>query len=106
MAWELRSGRRYMYRSVRHGHRVRKVYLGAGEAAEQAARIDAAKRAKRSKEKGELAALQVKLNAVDQLTAEAQRGINLLAEAALFAHGFHQHHGEWRRRRNVDLSSG
>lgn len=106
MAWELRSGRRYMYRSVRHGHRVRKVYLGAGEAAQRAAEKDAAMRAKRAADQVELAAFQAELASVDHLTAEIQQGVDLLAEAALFAHGFHQHHGEWRRRRDVDLSSG
>jgi hypothetical protein len=46
MGWETRKGskRKFYYRKVRVGGRVRSVYCGAGEAGERAAREDAERR--------------------------------------------------------------
>lgn len=44
MGWEMRAGKRCYYRKVREGSRVRSVYCGSGERAEQAAREDEARR--------------------------------------------------------------
>ena len=45
MSWLKRRGRRYYYRSVRRGDRVANVYLGRGQAAQQAAQVDALRHA-------------------------------------------------------------
>src|SRR5947209_2684518 len=45
VAWDVRGGGRYYYRSVRHGDKVRRVYVGTGPAAEAAAEYDALARA-------------------------------------------------------------
>lgn len=102
MAWELRSGRWYFYRSKRLGGEVSKIYLGAGEVARQAAKKDAAKKAKMAADRAELMKFQSTLADVDHLAAEVDQGVDLLTEGALLASGFHNHRGEWRCRRNVD----
>lgn len=99
MAWETRKGRQYYYRSKLAGNTVRKVYLVARNVAEQAAENDAAAKAKWAAGQAELVELQAKLASVDQLTAEAQRGVDLLTERCLLALGFHEHHGQWRKAR-------
>ena len=70
MAWEERRGSRYYYRSVRVGERVRKEYVGAGEAAELAAP-----------------------------GAELCEMVGVLARAELVVAGYHRHKGQWRFRR-------
>jgi hypothetical protein len=102
MAWETRRRSRYFYRSKRVGTHVRKVYLGGGQIAQQAAEKDAAAKAKQAAQKVELAELQVKLSSVDQLAAEVETGVGLLLEGSLLAMGFHEHKGQWWRRRDVD----
>src|SRR4051794_6742884 len=45
--WDRRGNRWYYYRGQRQGGRVRRVYVGRGPAAEQAAAQDAARKAQR-----------------------------------------------------------
>jgi hypothetical protein len=101
MAWESRHGRtkRFYYRSKRVGGQVRKVYLGRGEVAVQAAAKDAAAKAKRAAEKAELARYWAAIDEMRQLAAEIERGVDQLTEATLLLLGFHQHHGQWRQYR-------
>lgn len=106
MAWELRGKKRVYYRSRRVGNRVHRLYLGGGEAARHAAEKDAAKRAKRAQDQAEVAALQAAVVSVDRLMADLHTGLTVLTEAALLVQGFRQHHGQWRRRRDVDKASG
>ncbi len=101
MPWARRHGRRYYYRSVRTGSRVRNVYLGSGPEAEAAAAeverrkhdrvaARAATRAERDRFEEGLSFLQALSSLVD-----------LLLLAALYAEGFRRHRrGEWRRRRH------
>ncbi len=88
--------KRFYYRSKRVGSQVRKVYLGSGGVAAEAATKDAAAKAKRAAEKRELADYQAALNSVLQLAEELKRGVNQLMEATLLSMGFHQHRGQWR----------
>lgn len=103
MGWQTRGnrGRRFYYRSERVGQQVRKVYLGRGEAAWQAAAEDAATKAKRAADRAALAEVQAKLAALDQLVDETGHGVNVLVEATLAAMEFHCHRGQWRRRMDV-----
>ena len=93
MGWD--KGR-YYTRSRKVNGRVVREYLGTGEAAEQAARLDASARQGREArraERDELAALDASL---DDLAEET----DLLARAVLAAAGYRRHHrGEWRRKR-------
>ena len=106
VAWELRNKRRYFYRGVRRDGKVAKVCLGAGDAARHAAEKDAAKQAKRAQDQAEVAAIQAAVVGVDQLMADVHEGLAVLTEAALLVQGFHQHHGQWRRCRDVDKTLG
>ena len=103
MGWHARGvGRRryYFYLTVRVDREVRKLYLGAGEAAKRAAEQVAAAQFKRVADHAELAALQMKLAGVDQVVAEVEHGVGLLTEATLLAQGFREHRGQWRLRRD------
>jgi hypothetical protein len=102
MAWERRRrGGSYYYRSVRDGERVRKEYVGAGEAAEAIASADAAARRveeeKRREEREELERL-TDLAAPVLKTDEAA---GELVRAALVDAGFRRHNGQWRMRRDA-----
>ncbi len=100
MGWERHRKKDFYYRSARVGNQVRKVYLGSGEIARQAAKKDAAKRAKRAADSTELAEFEAKLAGVDQLAAEVGTGVGLLVEGTLLAMGFRDHRGQWRLRRD------
>ena len=102
MAWEARgkTQHRFYYRSQRVGRSVRKVYLGSGDVAKQAAEKDAAAKAQRAAQTVELTELQATLAGLDQTAAEVEMGVDLLTEAALLSMGFHQHRGQWREYRN------
>ena len=96
MGWDKRG---YYYRSQRCGTSVKRVYLGAGAEAHRAAAQDAAARAQKAAETAELACLQARVEAVEQLDAAAHHSLSLLLEATLLAEGWHLHRGQWRRRR-------
>jgi len=96
MSWERRKGSSYYYRGAREGKRVRKVYLGGGPEAVEAARVDAERRAQEQAERMERAEAE-QLNAqMDQLCRLVQR----LMSVVLYSEGFHRHdRGAWRKRR-------
>jgi hypothetical protein len=79
--------------------RVGKEYVGCGPAAEQIAKADAEARARREADRTEARRAQSVLEPLDDLAAELDRGVNLLATATLLAGGLHQHKGTWRKRR-------
>ncbi|SRR5579884_1263901 len=94
MGWD--KGSRYYTRSRRLNGRVIRQYLGTGEAAEQAARLDASARQEREDRR----AVRAELATLDASLAELAKHMDLLARAALVAAGYRQHHrGAWRRRR-------
>ena len=96
MSWERRKGRDYYYRGIREGKRVRKVYLGGGSEAVEAARVDAERRAHEQAERTERADVEQLDAQVDQMCRAVQR----LMAAVLYSAGFHQHaRGAWRKRR-------
>jgi hypothetical protein len=100
MAWEQRNGSRYFYRSVRERDgKVRKVYGGARleGAAEERRMIEAAQ--KRQQDAAAALERETQLAHLDQLMDELEAGTNHIYEEELHAHGFHNHKGQWRRRR-------
>jgi len=99
MAWEERSGSRYYYRSVREGKRVRKEYVGAGEAAELAAHADDTLRSVRELEAAEGRAEVERLAELAAPVAQLCEMAEILARAELVASGYHRHKGQWRFRR-------
>jgi len=99
MAWETRRGKgRYYTRSRRIGRRVIREYVpkALAELAAEADRRDRlareAERAKWRDERAQLTTIDEELDELDQVCVS-------LAKGALLVSGYHQHKGEWRRRR-------
>ena len=102
MSWETRNGqgRRYYTRSRREGGKIVREYLGIRKIAAIAARMDALERQKRELEAAAQRQLEAEEDALDAAVAAACHSIELLAQAALIAAGYRQHHrGEWRKTR-------
>ena len=101
MAWELRHGRkRYFYKSVRVGGAVKKIYLGAGPAATEQARLVSERQHQREADRATLAADKARVVAADRITDELLNVASVLFESILLAAGLRRHRGEWRRTRN------
>ena len=100
MGWETRKGRgRYYTRSRRVNGRVIREYVGCGGLAEALASLDALDRLERE---------EARILRREELAEWDEIGDELIAlgrvskvavAAALQEHGFHQHKGQWRRKR-------
>lgn len=100
MAWELRGGQRYYYRSVRVGTRVTKEYAGGGLMGILAADLDAEERDQRAAERERILAEHEAWSALEMPGHEVERLMDVLMAATLLTEGFRQHdRGAWRRRR-------
>jgi hypothetical protein len=97
MPWETRRGRRYYYRKRRQGDRVVSEYVGAGEAAEIAAQLDALAPALRLRQAERWASRRARDARVDEI-AEC---IDALVCGVLLAAGHHTHKGQWRKKRHA-----
>lgn len=99
MGWEERNGNWYYYRKHRHGDRVVSEYIGCGEYAMLIARLDYLERKMGEDER------RVRRIQHDRIVRELktfrkiQRDVQLLRDAVLIASGYHQHKGQWRKRR-------
>ena len=103
MGWEARGdgGRLYYYRGRKVDGRVGKEYVGAGEAAELIAVLDARERDARADAAAALRGRRALDEEVDAALGAIEEAAAVLAAAALLAAGYHRHHrGEWRRRRD------
>ena len=100
MSWETRNGRgRYYTRSRRVGGQIVREYVGHGPFAELAAESDRQDREWRRAEAARRAARISQDSALDAQMDEICGLADLLARGVLLAAGFHNHHGEWRKRR-------
>ncbi len=99
MAWERRGDGLYYYRSVRENGRVRKRYMGGGEVAELVAHADETRRAERERRRRDERAELERLRELSEAGAELDAAAEVLARAEMVAAGYHNHKGEWRRRR-------
>src|SRR5262249_15010880 len=99
-----RSG--YYYRSKRIAGRPVKLDVGRGPDAELAGRLDERERQDRRAERAAFLAEQVRLAAAAVAFADARALVDLLVQATLVLGGFHNHHGQWRRRRGRATSAG
>ena|SRR5215207_7908667 len=100
MGLEKRNGRVYYYKSRRDGEKVRKVYVGAGDFAHVAAKRDEAERLRRKEEAAYWEAERERLERSAAFLQEFEEAAEVLTRAHLLASGFHQHKGQWRRRRS------
>lgn len=105
MALIRRGGCTFLIRSVRRGGRVTSEYVGSGPVAVLAAQLEAAERAEREATAAEWKAECARLDTVDEAVAELFRQVDRIARDILLASGFHQHKGQWRKRRTMSNQS-
>jgi hypothetical protein len=101
MGWEERRGKRYYYRKRRVNGRVVSEYIGHGEKAEQIAAEDARERDVVKQKRTENAARLAEFAAFDQDVKEFRAMVDTLARNTFEANGYHQHKGQWRRKRGA-----
>lgn len=103
MAWEQRRGHWYYFRSVRTGDGSRKVYVGRGAAAQEAARQVEQDRIARLAQREAIRVEQLRYALADSSLRDLRTMLQTLVRATLIALGYHCHHrGEWRRRRGYE----
>lgn len=106
MSWNLKRRRPYYYRwdSVRS----RNVYVGRGQAAEQAAQDVADRRQARIAARQALARDQTRTAGAEQALYDFTDNVLILLRATLTAAGYYQHRRQWRprhgRHRNPDAA--
>ena len=99
MSWIQRGPHTYYYRSVRHGGRVTKEYLGTGPLAELAAAADVEQREERDAARAVWRQERADLEALDQQLDAWWNASRVLLTATLYTEGYYQHdRGEWRKR--------
>jgi ribosomal protein S6E (S10) len=91
MGWETRRGRQYYYRKKWVRGRVVSEYIGGGDIAQFVAMM-AEPKARSVKPVNEFAEL-------DQAIQTTQKQIDILLAATYKASGYHQHKGQWRKKR-------
>src|SRR5829696_7584297 len=99
MGLEKRNGRVYYYKSRRDGEKVRKVYVGAGDFAHLAAKLDEAERLRREEEVAYWRAERERLERSAAFLRGLEEAAEVLIRAHLLASGCHKHEGQWRRKR-------
>jgi hypothetical protein len=100
MAWKTINGRRYYYKSERVGGRVKSTYFGAGESGSLMAEMVALERLERAADREEFREQREEFMAEEAAVSEWFDGVQSVADAAMIAAGFHQHKGQWRRKRS------
>jgi hypothetical protein len=99
MGWKTINGRRYFYKSEREGGRVRSVYFGAGESGSLMAEWIEFERLERAAEREREREDREESDAEDRAISGWFDDVQVAADAAMVAGGFHKHKGQWRRRR-------
>lgn len=98
MGWEQRGNHSYYYHKARDGSRVKSIYVGCGEIANMISQFQSGSSIIEKLTRQPKAANDVSL---DSEVLVFEQAIQLLTQAALLAAGFHTHHRQWRRKRNV-----
>jgi hypothetical protein len=96
MGWD----RGFYYRVRKVNGRVVREYVGRGPIAELVAQMDALERQQREAERAAWLAKRAELDALDAGVATLIDLTDLAAAAALRAVGYHNHKGQWRRKRH------
>jgi hypothetical protein len=99
MGWKTINGRRYFYKSERAGGRVRSVYVGAGESGLLIAEWIEIERLERAAEREQEREEREESDAEERAISDWFDGVQVAADGAMVAAGFHKHKGQWRRRR-------
>lgn len=102
MAWEKRErGGRYYTRSKRVNGRVVREYVGKGPLGELKARQDEQRREEQLTERLELQELREEAKQVTDALKELEAACDEAIGQTLTDEGFHEHKGQWRRRRKA-----
>jgi hypothetical protein len=99
MGWETRGGRQYYYSKRRRGGRVVSRYVPASIAA-LAAQLDTVTQAEREAERVARRSERAELAQLAGTGADLETIARALVRLALLDAGYHQHKGQWRKRRN------
>jgi hypothetical protein len=103
MAWEKRKYSRntYYYRSRRLADgTVHKTYIGTGPLADLAADADQGKHDEEARLADQHSSLLADVHRVATHIEVLSNSCDLIMEAALLAADYHNHRGEWRRKRH------
>jgi len=106
MGWEKRGNKSYYYRKVRHGNRVRSEYVGSDVHAELQAKLIEDCRGARRDEREDLRRIQQVDKEIDRQIDDVERALTFLTDASFSAAGYHNHRGQWRRRRDSNAITG
>ena len=101
MGWESRSTSKdtYYTQSVRENGKVKRIYLGKGERAQNAAARDMEARLKKLAEREASDMMRIKQEGVDRAMQEYDRAVDRALCATLTELGYHRVRGEWSKKR-------
>ena len=99
MSWERRGKAIYYYRKRRRGGRVVSGYVGRGEEAQLAARIDGGGKRERERMRAAMRKAHAKEERADETLLEFENLVRAITRGYLIAQGCHTHKGQWRRKR-------
>lgn len=106
MGWEWHGSHRYYYTKERIGRRVVSSYEGNGPGAELSALIQRRTSAQRRSALDSMRAARGLVEQHDPLLSDIARQCTQLARCLLLANGYHQHKGQWRKRRTMKDKAG
>lgn len=99
MAWEQRGGRQYYYTKRRIGARVVSEYVGGGNSGALTARRAEADKEERLRRRTEVQAVREVIDALGNESEDFSAIAQALTRAAYLIAGYHEHKGQWRRRK-------
>ena len=100
MGWEKRGNKKYYYRKKRVGKKVVSEYVGSGPAAEKIAFEDEMERQKQKEERNAWLHYQTEFRNLDNMLDSLYTITLAIIHAHLLLAGYHNHKGQWRKKRN------
>jgi hypothetical protein len=99
MGWEERNGHYYYYDKIREGGRVVSKYIGKGIASKLIEATNEQNRWEREELRLERHRQRALDREIDSAIRDCSAQAKVLTEVVLLASGYHQHKGQWRRKR-------
>src|SRR5262245_20546833 len=106
MGWKRIGNHSYFYRSRREAGRVVSEYFGRGESASLMAQIVEIDQQYRLVERTGRKEERHEAERQERAFRAWFDAIEMMATGAMLADGYHQHHGQWRRKRHGDERPG
>jgi hypothetical protein len=106
MGLEYRNGKPYYYMKQREGKRVRSIYMGAGRFALGLAALEERYQVAAHERRLAQRAERDQFADVDRVLDELETLLRAAVYAVLKANGYHQHKGQWRKRRERTNNPG